>query len=84
MPKIGHGKFAEELRALVDQAKARRGLLSQGGGTLIPIGLPARGDLADLLNATYPVETTTGQLAISTMHLAKGMELSCRRGDGLR
>ena len=28
--KIGHGKLAEELRDLVDQAKARRGLPSKG------------------------------------------------------
>ena len=51
--KIGHGRLAEELRALVDQAKARRGLPPQGGKKPIPISRP-RGDLAGLLNVTYP------------------------------
>lgn len=51
--KLGHGKLAEELRALVDQAKARRGLPSQGGEKPIPISRP-RGELAGLLNVTYP------------------------------
>ena len=51
--KLGHGKLAEELRALVDEAKARRGLPPQGGETAIPISRP-RGELAGLLTVTYP------------------------------
>ena len=51
--KLGHGKLAEELRALVDEAKARRGLPPQGGKTAIPISRP-RGELAGLLSVTYP------------------------------
>lgn len=51
--KLGHGKLAEELRALVDEAKARRGLPPQGGEKAIPISRP-RGELAGLLTVTYP------------------------------
>lgn len=51
--KRGHGKLAEELRKLVDQAKARRGLPPQGGANAIPISRP-RGELAGLLTVTYP------------------------------
>lgn len=46
--KLGHGKLAEELRALVDKAKRR-----QGTGQPIPIGRP-HGELADLLSVSYP------------------------------
>lgn len=46
--KQGHGKLAEELRALIDKAKSRRGI-----GQPIPIGRP-RGDLAELLAVSYP------------------------------
>ena len=45
--KIGHGKLAEELRDLVDQAKAQRGLPPKGGDKAIPIARP-RGELAGL------------------------------------
>jgi SpoVK/Ycf46/Vps4 family AAA+-type ATPase len=51
--KLGHGKLAEELRALIDQAKARRGLSAQVGEKAIPISRP-RGELAGLLTVTYP------------------------------
>ena len=51
--KLGHGKLAAELRALIDQAKARRGLPPHGGEKLIPISRP-RGELAGLLNVSYP------------------------------
>ena len=51
--KIGHGKLAEELRDLVDQAKARRGLPPKGTAKTVPIGRP-RGELAGLLGVDYP------------------------------
>ena len=51
--KIGHGKLAEELRDLIDQAKAARGLSPKGKGKTIPIGRP-RGELAGLLSIDYP------------------------------
>ena len=46
--RLGHGKFAEKLRAMIDDAKGRR-----GAGPPVPIGCP-RGELANLLEASYP------------------------------
>lgn len=46
--KLGHGKLAEELRALIDEAKRRRGPL-----TPIPITRP-KGELAGFLSVSYP------------------------------
>lgn len=46
--KLGHGKLAEELRALVDKAKQRR-----GSAKAVPISRP-RGELAGLLSVSYP------------------------------
>ena len=51
--KIGHGKLAEELRTLVDRAKARRGLPLSGSEKTIPISRP-RGELAELLQVSFP------------------------------
>ncbi len=60
--KLGHGKLAQELRALIDEAKRRR----QSPGTPkkpIPISQP-RGELSALLAASYP------KLRLSDMVLA--------------
>lgn len=46
--KLGHGKLAEELRALIDEAKRRR-----GAGQVVPISRP-RGELSNLLVVSYP------------------------------
>ena len=46
--KLGHGKLATDLRDIIDQAKSRR-----GAGSPVPIGRP-RGELANLLEASYP------------------------------
>jgi SpoVK/Ycf46/Vps4 family AAA+-type ATPase len=46
----GHGKLAEEIRALIDSAKVR---VPSGGTSPIPITRP-RGEVADLLTVTYP------------------------------
>ena len=46
--RSGHGKLAEELRAIIDDAKSRRGAISP-----VPISRP-RGELASLLEASYP------------------------------
>ena len=46
--RVGHGKLAQELRALIDDAKGRR-----GPGSPVPIAKP-RGELAYLLEASYP------------------------------
>ncbi|MGL4861062.1 MAG: AAA family ATPase [Enterobacteriaceae bacterium] len=47
----GHGKLAEELRALVDQAKSRRTVMPES--KTVPICQP-RGELANLLSVSYP------------------------------
>ena len=46
--KLGHGKLAQEMRTMIDEAKGRRGV-----GALVPIGRPS-GELANLLEASYP------------------------------
>ena len=53
----GHGRLAAELRALIDRAKSR-----PGAGAPIPIGRP-RGELANLLEASYPSERL-GQMVL--------------------
>jgi SpoVK/Ycf46/Vps4 family AAA+-type ATPase len=55
--KLGHGKLAEELRALIDDAKHR-----QGTGQLTPISRP-RGELANLLTVSYP-KTRLGDMVL--------------------
>lgn len=50
--KVGHGKLAEEMRALIDAAKSRRSADSIGKKT-IPISQP-RGELSNLLEVSYP------------------------------
>ncbi|MCP5424554.1 MAG: ATP-binding protein [Gammaproteobacteria bacterium] len=51
--KLGHGRLAVELRALIDQAKARRGMPPQVSDRAIPISRP-RGELVGLLSVSYP------------------------------
>lgn len=53
----GHGRLAEELRALIDRAKGR-----PGAGAPVPIGRP-RGELANLLEASSPSERL-GQMVL--------------------
>lgn len=50
--KVGHGKLAEELRDMIDAAKAR---VAPGSpeGKLVPLARP-RGELANLLTVSYP------------------------------
>lgn len=48
--RLGHGKLAEELRALIDKAKSRTSIASAAP---IPLNRP-RGELADILSVTYP------------------------------
>lgn len=50
--KLGHGKLAEEMRALVDAAKSRRSAESITKKA-IPISQP-RGELSNLLEVSYP------------------------------
>lgn len=49
--KRGHGKLAEDLRTLVDQAKTRRA--ARPDSSAVPISKP-RGELANLLSVSYP------------------------------
>jgi SpoVK/Ycf46/Vps4 family AAA+-type ATPase len=56
--KMGHGKLAEELRTLIDEAKLRH-----GSGQSIPISRP-RGELAGLLTVSYP-KARLGEMVLS-------------------
>jgi SpoVK/Ycf46/Vps4 family AAA+-type ATPase len=49
--KLGHGKFARELRQLIDTARKRRD--SVDSGNAVPLVQP-QGELARLLSASYP------------------------------
>ena len=56
--KLGHGKLAEELRTMIDEAKGRRGVDS-----VVPIARP-RGELANLLEASY-LKARLGEMILS-------------------
>lgn len=60
----GHGKIAEELRELIDEAKRRRPLPSNSP---IPINRP-RGDLASLLQVSYPKKRLNDLVLTKTVH----------------
>lgn len=47
--RLGHGKLAEEIRALIDKAKAR----TTSSNKPIPLARP-RGEVAELLSVSYP------------------------------
>jgi SpoVK/Ycf46/Vps4 family AAA+-type ATPase len=49
----GHGKLAQELRQMVDEARARGHTLPVAARRPIPIAQP-RGDLGELVTASYP------------------------------
>ncbi len=52
--RAGHGRFAQELRELVDQMKARGKALDAGRGPgVVPLAQP-RGELTGLLTVGYP------------------------------
>ena len=60
----GHGKFATELRALVDEVKSRAGALQPSRGPKpVPLAQP-RGELAGLLTVGYP-KARIGDLALT-------------------
>lgn len=62
--RSGHGKFAQELRALVDQVKARaRAVEPVRGPKPIPLAQP-RGELAGLLTVGYP-KTRVADMALT-------------------
>lgn len=63
--KLGHGKLANELRILIDEAKARQ-QSDQFIRKPVPIARP-RGDLSTLLNVSYP------KIRLSDMILSKDL-----------
>ncbi len=65
--KRGHGRLAEDLRALIDRAKSRR-----DAGPPVPIGRP-RGELANLLEASWP------KARLGDMILGKSLSDQIRR-----
>lgn len=68
--KLGHGKLAEELRDMVDAAKAKR---PQGeSGKLVQLSKP-RGELANLLSVSYPATR------LVDMVLDQGVETQLQR-----
>lgn len=85
--KSGHGKLAEELRDMIDAAKSRA-LDGEQAGKLVPIARP-RGELANLLTATYPKDRLTdmvldSQLAAQIDRILKEQRLHSRiREHGL-
>lgn len=55
----GHGKIAQELRALIDQAKVQKGAVRRTGA--IPLAQP-KGELAALLSVAYPEVRLAGMV----------------------
>ncbi|MBI4705708.1 MAG: AAA family ATPase [Deltaproteobacteria bacterium] len=60
----GHGRLAEEIKALIDDAKARG---AQGSKRPIPIAAP-RGDLIGLLSVCYPQLRLTDMVLAGPIH----------------
>jgi len=60
--KLGHGKFAQELRQLIDTARKKRDLV--GEGKTVPLVQP-KGELARLLSASYP-KTRLSEMILSS------------------
>lgn len=65
--KNGHGKLAEELRELIDAAKALRN--ASGADGAIPIARP-KGELAGLLNVSYPSRRLSHMVLSESVHLS--------------
>lgn len=68
--KLGHGKLAEELRDMIDAAKARRSRAEPG--KLVQLGKP-RGELSSLLSVSYPATR------LADMVLDNGVETQLQR-----
>jgi SpoVK/Ycf46/Vps4 family AAA+-type ATPase len=68
--RSGHGKFAQELRELVDQVKSRAKATKPAGGPKpVPLAQP-RGELAGLLTVSYP-KTRISEMALPEVLLAR-------------
>jgi SpoVK/Ycf46/Vps4 family AAA+-type ATPase len=75
----GHGKLAQELRDLVDAARARGAVLPAAVKRPIPLAQP-RGDLGELVTASYP-DLKVGDMVLSP-DLARGLERVLRENRG--
>lgn len=75
----GHGKLAQELRELVDASRARGLALPAGQKRPIPLAQP-RGDLGDLVSASYP-DLKVADMVLSTS-LARGLARVLRENRG--
>ena len=69
--RLGHGKLAQELRSLIDEAKRDKSSISFANKP-IPLAKP-RGELSSLLHASYP------KLRMADMVLEKSIEESLRK-----
>lgn len=84
--KQGHGKLAEEIRQLIDAAKARGSGAEVGGA--IPIARP-KGELASLLSVSYPTRKLSDMVLAEPLHhslqrvLKEQTHLSKLRSHGL-
>ena len=84
--KQGHGRLAEELRELIDAAKARR--WGTDAGAAIPINRP-KGEMASLLAVTYPSRRLSDMVlsppVLDSLHrvLKEQRHLSKLRSHGL-
>lgn len=75
--KLGHGKFAEELRDLIDAAKTRLG--QDSSGKIVPIAgalnntAKPRGELANLLTVSHPANRMGDMVLdeVAAMQLAR-------------
>ena len=63
----GHGKLAEELRAMIDEAKARQNPLRAPDRAPTPIGKP-RGELASLVVASSPTQRLSSMVVAQDVH----------------
>jgi SpoVK/Ycf46/Vps4 family AAA+-type ATPase len=80
--RSGHGKFAQELRDLVDQSKAKRS--ADRAAKPIPVAKP-RGELAGLITASYP-KTRLADMALDDLvrHRIERVLTEQRQRDRLR
>ena len=62
--KHGHGKLAEELRELIDAAKARH--RTAGAEEVIPLARP-KGELSSLLSVSYPSKRLSDMVLAPTV-----------------
>ena len=67
--KLGHKKFADEIRRLVDATRTHVKQVKWGGGRPVPITRP-KGDLEGLLSVSYP-QTRLSEMVLEEVILGK-------------